>query len=351
MRILILTPAALPSVTGNAMTAERWRRALVSAGEDVRVLGTEGIQASTLAQEIRSFSPELIHAHHAFRAGSWILDPRVESLCRQIPLVVSPGGTDVYLDMEVEEKRDVVRQVTDRARAIVVQGEEIGTRLRELLPHLRDRMVSIPKSFVWLGDDPFDLRAAAGCGPEHFLFFLPAGVRPVKGNLECLRAMDRVHTVRPQARAVFAGPALDEDYAGTFLGEIQRRANFARWIPPIPPPAMRAAYEGADVVLNASTSEGLSNAVLEAAAAGKPVLASDIPGNRWPVLGVNGDSPFGLLFHAHDTESFFLQALRLMDDDALRDRLGVSGRERAARWPGPDAEASALRGVYRRAIG
>jgi glycosyltransferase involved in cell wall biosynthesis len=350
MRILILTPTALPSVTGNAMSAERWRTALTHAGEDVAVLAAEGLKAESLADEIQRFSPDLIHVHHAVRAGFGLLDPSMGSLCDPIPLVVSPGGTDLYLDAEISERREVFEEVTRRARAVVVQGEGIGNRLRELFPGLRDRVVSIPKSFFWLGHELFDLREAAGCGPEAFLFFLPAGVRPVKGNLECLLALERVHAVRPSARAVFSGPALDGDYAGRFLCAVERRADFARWVPTIPPGCMWAAYEGADVVLNGSFSEGLSNVLLEAAAAGKPVLASDIPGNRWPVLGRKGDPPFGLLFDPRDPASFVDCAVRLMDDEELRRALAASGRERAAGWPGPEAEASALLDVYHRAL-
>ena len=31
-RVLILTPTALPDITGNAVTVERWRQGLIRAG-------------------------------------------------------------------------------------------------------------------------------------------------------------------------------------------------------------------------------------------------------------------------------------------------------------------------------
>ncbi len=122
---------------------------------------------------------------------------------------------------------------------------------------------------------------------------MPAGIRPVKGNLECLRGFKRVHDLRPQAKIVFAGPALDGDYAEHFRKEIKQLQGFARWIPPIAPASMCSAYASSDIVLNASFSEGLSNVLLEGKAAGKPLLAADIPGNRWPVLGDPGDAAHG----------------------------------------------------------
>jgi len=351
MRVLLVTPAALPSVTGNAVTAERWRRSLVSSGQDVRVLALDGLQAPALVQEIRAFSPDVLHAHHAYRAGLMLLHPEARSAWDGVPLVVSFSGTDLNSDVTVRERREIVARIAQRAPVIVVQEDDLASRLVNLTAGLTDRIVRVPKSFLWLGTDPFDLRAAAGCAPGNCLFFLPAGVRPVKGNLECLLALERVRALRPRVRAVFAGPILDREYAAGFERETERLYDFARWIPPIPPQAMRSAYEGADVVLNASFSEGFSNVLLEAAAAGRPLLASDIPSNRRTLVGAAGDAPSGCLFDRRDPDDFVRQALWLIDDETRRQNLGNSGRERAGRGPRPEDEATALLGAYRRALG
>ena len=208
----------------------------------------------------------------------------------------------------------------------------------------------IPKSFCWMGGGEFDLRKAADCGPEEILFFLPAGVRPVKGNLEVLLRLEKVFLQRPSIRAVFVGSALEKEYSARFEQEIGRLHSFARWLPPILPQAMCSAYQGADVILNGSFSEGLSNVLLEAKAAGKPILASNIPANRWPVLGDQGDVPAGLLYDLHSPEHFLRQALRLVDDRELRKKLGQGGREQATRLPTPEEEAGGLIRVYEKAL-
>lgn len=208
----------------------------------------------------------------------------------------------------------------------------------------------IPKSFCWMGKEEFDLRKASNCGSEDILFFFPAGIRPVKGNLEALLLLQKVYSLRPSLRAVFAGPALDKDYSNKFEQEIKRLHVFARWLPPIPFEAIRAAYRGADVILNFSYSEGISNTLLEAKASGKPILASDILGNRLPVLGDQKGLPAGLLFDLHSPEHFVHQALRLIDDHELRKVLGRNGKEQAARLPGPEQEAVGLLGVYKNVL-
>lgn len=349
-RILILTPTALPSITGNAMTAERWRRGLQGRGWDVEIQATRGLDILTLLKIIRQRQPQLIHAHHIFHAGSMLLNPLLEVFGSKIPLVVSPGGTDMNVDWKSRRQRETIVRVCHRARFIVVQSEELLFRIQDLLPEIGERLVFIPKSFVYLGQEDFHLREAAGCGPENLLFFLPAGIRPVKGNLECLRLMKKVHEQRPRIRVLFAGARIDTEYSEKFEREVNEHRTFARWIPPVPPSAILSAYRAADIILNASSSEGLSNALLEATAAGRPVLASKIPGNRWVVLGNNGDHPMGLLYDGDDPEDFLKKALILIDEEEVRRKFGEAGIRRAASLPTPDKEAGRLARVYEMAM-
>lgn len=350
-KLLILTPTALPAVTGNAMTAERWRRSLVGMGLDVRVIATERCGAQDLVRDIDRFRPDVLHVHNAYRAGGLLLDQALAVSWARIPLVVSPSGTDMNIESRVQGRREIVGRVLQRADAIIVQSEEGRVRINEIIPESMGRVFFVPKAFVWLGEEKEDLRAASNVPPGGVLFFMPAGIRPVKGNVECLLALGKVHVQRPQTRAVFAGPSLDGTYAERFRRDVERLRAYARWLPPIAPAAMRSAYESADVVLNGSFSEGLSNVLIEGKAAGKPLLASNIPGNRWPVLGDPGDPPMGLLFDPENPADFVSKAIRLIDDAELRHMLGKAGAAYARRMPGPSDEARALVAIYEKALG
>jgi glycosyltransferase involved in cell wall biosynthesis len=346
MRVLILSPTTLPSITGNAVSAERWRRALEEEGVIVQTVATRDVAASILKEAIDDFRPELIHAHHAFQSGCRLLDPSFMAAGRRIPFVVSPAGTDINKDWQVAARREAISHVFESARAIITQGPGTLERVKAFLPSSDGRVFPVPKSILWFGEDDCRLRALAKCFPGDVLFLLPAGVRPVKGNLECLRALEKVHEIRPQVRVVFAGPELDPVYSARFAEEVRRCAAFAYWIPLIPPAAMRSAYEAADVVLNASFSEGLSNSLLESMASGRPLLASDVPGNRGPIRGETEEEPAGLFFDPRDPEDFIKQALRLIDDPTLRNSLGRAGKRRAATWPGLKEEAYGLIRAY-----
>jgi glycosyltransferase involved in cell wall biosynthesis len=94
-----------------------------------------------------------------------------------------------------------------------------------------------------------------------------------------------------------------------FLGD---RGDVPRWMPHF------------DVFWSTSAYEGQSNAIMEAMAAGVPVVASDIPGTRDLVApGVTG-----YLVKVGHRAGFARWTNQLLDDADLRRRLGQSGRER-----------------------
>ena len=80
-----------------------------------------------------------------------------------------------------------------------------------------------------------------------------------------------------------------------------------------------------DVLWLGSEYEGQSNAILEAMQAAVPVIATDIAGNRDLVV----DGVTGYLVPVGDRFEFTRRTHWLLDDEALRRRLGEAGRQRA----------------------
>ena len=83
-------------------------------------------------------------------------------------------------------------------------------------------------------------------------------------------------------------------------------------------------YRNADCVLLPSYHEGMSNVLLEAAAIGRPVIASDIPGCREAVL----DQISGYLCKPGNTQSLYqkLDAFMQLDEES-RIVMGLAGRQ------------------------
>lgn len=87
-------------------------------------------------------------------------------------------------------------------------------------------------------------------------------------------------------------------------------------------------YAAADCVVLPSYHEGMSNVLLEAAATGRPIITSDIPGCREAME----NSVSGYLCQAKDTDSLYEQMCRMADlSPAQRQAKGQAGREKMER--------------------
>ena len=327
MRILIITPRQ-PRETGNRITAERYRRGLEEQGHRV-LIAEVSEDPAPLEQAIVTFQPDLAHLLHAFRSGTpWLASPAA----RQLPFVVTLTGTDIHQGIDDPAEGPLIREVLQRAAAVITQNSRTFTELRGR-PEFADRLHYLPPGII-IGTAPYPLNERLELTRDTVLFLHPAGIRPVKGNLELLHMFDPL--ARPSLKVAFCGPFLDAAYGERFLAEVTARP-WASWLGAVPPAAMAAVLLQADVILNNSLCEGLSNALLEAAALGQPILARDNPGNAAVVdAGSNG-----LLYRSG--AEFSLHAGALLDSPELRYSLSR---------PRPDLydrrlEAQELAAIYR----
>lgn len=103
----------------------------------------------------------------------------------------------------------------------------------------------------------------------------------------------------------------------------------------------------ADIFVLPSHTEGISNALLEAMAAGLPCVATDNAGNRR--ILTHGET--GLLVPVNDAESLADSLTSLLTDARLRERLGRAGRHCVETRFNISRVAEAYLGLYRQLTG
>jgi glycosyltransferase involved in cell wall biosynthesis len=101
-------------------------------------------------------------------------------------------------------------------------------------------------------------------------------------------------------------------------------------------------YAAFDIVVQASSREGLPNALLEAGAAGRPIVATAAGGSGEIVL----DGRTGLLIPVEDREALVGVLHRLVSDPNLRKRLGLAAREHVTATFGMDRFVAEFASLY-----
>jgi L-malate glycosyltransferase len=323
MRLLIVAPGQDPA-TGNWITAARLAQGMSARGHVVK-LAAAGEDVAALRAAATAAAPDLVLLLHAWRSGRpWL------ATAAALPYAVLLTGTDINAGISDPVQAPVIAAVLDGAAAILAQDPATVAALRTNWPALAPRVHFLPPG-VTLGSDPYPLRDQLSLAGDERLLLCPAGIRPVKGVLELLELCDPLAREGYRFRLLFCGPVLDAGYGERFRAALAARP-WASYLGVVAPAAMPALLRQVDLVVSNSRSEGLPNALVEAATLGRPILASAISGNA-AVVNPGGN---GLLFR---NRREFLAALRsLLDDPA---RLQTLSRPAPGRFA-PERESAVL---------
>jgi glycosyltransferase involved in cell wall biosynthesis len=171
------------------------------------------------------------------------------------------------------------------------------------------------------------VRQELGLGDETVVAFTGRFVRE-KGVAELLGAFGRARQGRSNLTLLIIGGSLpsDRDPAEVTFAALVQRLRLSETIISTGLTDRVADYlSAADIFVLPSYREGMPRSIIEAMAAGKPVVATDIRGCREEV--VEGET--GFLVPARDTDRLAQAIGRLVDDPALRRRMGAAGQARA----------------------
>lgn len=168
-----------------------------------------------------------------------------------------------------------------------------------------------------------DLRARFGYGPQHLLIGCAARFWQVKRHEDLLHAFAQVLARVPDARLVLVGEGPERSLIERVCTELGIGPAVNLLGARTDMPEILPAF---DAFALTSSSEGLSNAILEAQACGLPVVATRVGGNPELV-----DESCGVLVPAFDPKAVAQALTHLLQDEALRHQLGSVARERVVR--------------------
>jgi L-malate glycosyltransferase len=166
-----------------------------------------------------------------------------------------------------------------------------------------------------------------------------ANLRPVKDHRTLIQALALLSPRWPRTRVILVGDGgsrADLEQLASAL-RVREQVIFAGHRPN--DPNLNSLF---DISVLCSTREGLPNSILEAMAAGRPVVATDVGAVGDAVV----DGETGLLVPPSSPERLAAALETLLVDPARAERMGAAGRRRAQAMYSPEAALGALEQLY-----
>ena len=308
----------------------------VSPGPDLRAFrAIDGL--------IGRWRPQIVHTHLA-KAGALA---RLAAIRRHVPVIVHTFHGHVlqeYFDPLVNRVfTEAERWLAARTDALLAVAPEVRDDLLALGIGRPEQWHVVPVGveldrLVAERPDRAAARATLGLPADGPIVGCVGRLVPIKDHEVLLQAGARLLRERPDVTFVLAGDGeLRERLQERAVELMGDRCIFLGWVHDLP-----TLYAAVDVVALTSRLEGTPVSLIEAAAAGKPVVATRVGGVREVVR----DGETGLLVAPNDPVAVAASLHTLLDDPEGARRMGeegtgwVTGRFSAARL------ADQLAGLY-----
>lgn len=268
---------------------------------------------------IRDERVALVHAHE-FTANTYgTLVARLAG----VPVVATVHGKSYYPE---RLKRRLAYRMASRLSTMVAVSHDLKRFIvREVGVH-PDRIRVIYNGVDARGPVGSELvercRQELGLACSEKVVGTVGSLYPVKGHRYLLEAAGQVLKEYPRVTFLVIGHGqlqapLEAEARRRGYGDRVRFLGFRRDVPVL--------LDLIDVFVSSSLSEGLSIAVLEAMAAGKPVVATDVGGNGEVVV----DGETGFLVPARNAQDLAARLISLLKDGERAAEFGRRGRLRA----------------------
>ena len=274
--------------------------------------------------------PVIIYTAHGFYFHE-LMAPWKRRLVIWVEKVLGRCCTDMLFTQSSEDRETAIRAGIANERKIIWIGNGVDAG-----------------GFV-VESDPA-VRAGLGLSPNDKIVGFVGRLVREKGVEELLKAMGQVIEAIPEAKLLIVGDTLasDRDRRTTErLQELIQRNNleavikFTGFREDIP-----ELLASMDLFVLPSHREGMPRSILEAMAAGKPVVATNIRGCREEV--VHGET--GYLVPVNDPCKLANAIIEIMSDKMLAERMGEAGRQRAIEFFDEAQILQKQLGVYRKLI-
>jgi glycosyltransferase involved in cell wall biosynthesis len=273
---------------------------------------------------VRADKPDLINLHFVDGSGFY-------GLCLKrlldLPLVVTLQGNDVQkFPKRSRLQRMVFERLLKEADFITACSSSLLDQAREFVPEIEEKSLPIPNG---IDLDEFSLKEAYQ-SRRPYLFAL-GRLEHKKGFDLLIKAFKPVLQRFPQLDLILAGDGPERDRLIKLINQLDLKERVK-----LPGRVNRKEvvklFNGCQLFVLSSRSEGLPVVSLEAMAASKAILATKVDGV--PEVVIDGEN--GVLIEPENVNELYKGISYLMGQERLREEMGKRGRQLVVErysWP------------------
>ncbi len=275
------------------------------------------------------FSRKLMKQHHYDLTHSFFTVPcgalsRYFRFSHKLPYIISLRGADVpgyseRFDSLYGKLLPLIKNIWRYAGQVVANSAG--------LKDLAARNFSAEKiSIIPNGVDTEEFQPQPELRPAGKFVITPGASRLTerKGLNYLIEAVKLIEKKYPQVELKIMGDGNAKEQLEAQVKELalEERVEF---IGRVPREKTTAYYQAASVFVLPSLNEGMSNALLEAISCGLPVIVTDTGGTSELITDGEG----GFIVEAKNSEQIAERLSRLIEDEALREKMGAVNRRKA----------------------
>ncbi len=301
-----------------------------------------------LVRLFRQLRPDIVETHTA-KAG---VVGRLAAWAAGVPITVHTFHGHVFHSYFSPARSALVRWIERllalRTTRIIALGRAQRAEILGYGVGRPEQIVSVP---IGLDLEPYrvserhrgKLRAELGIGPHTELVGIVARLTAIKAHEVFLQAAATVYRQHPDAQFVVVGAGERQAELAQLAEEygIAPAVHWLGWRRDLP-----VVYADLDVVALTSRNEGLPTTLVEAMAAGRPVVATRVGGV--PTLVTHGET--GLLAASGDANALAAGMLALLNNRQYAHRLGAAARESVYPFYDLSAFIPRMADFYRRLV-
>ena len=297
--------------------------------------------AKALAALCAEWDIDVVHCHYLREHYTALLAKRFNKKIRVVytnHFVMANDAVTRISNRWMDKRQDQMIAVCNRGKEQLIANGWSGDRITVIF--------NAVDPAAWAGDRASStLRAELGLAQEDFVMLCASRFADDKGHkylIDSVKRLTEISSVPFTLVLAGDGPLLEPAREQVKRLGLEERVRFIGFRKDI-----KNLYKGADLYVNSSRHEALSFLIIEAMAAGLPVIATDMGGNRDIV---NDEAGCGALVEYDNPESMAQAMKRLMEDPELLARC----RENALRTIREKFEihklAQATFAVYQKAL-